>query len=227
MGIQENINNFFDWIGKTRYNIDQLQKEHYRRTLLLSLLDTLSKCAYPNEKKNRERFVRLIDEYSKWEYKDYISLPQLRHLLGQEKSCLLLIDDINRRIAKWSHGRILRPEEADSQLSELKQFIKCGLCEELVEKARYAPLLWRMRNLAVHEFRKPGKGFSISNDNSTPYYLGFINVQGSLQSWELCIPCEVISNIVKKCSDKLKTKFGKEGIDPYDDNHFKFGSSWY
>jgi len=225
MSEQANIDDFFRWITDQAKEIDKLPK-HFRRILLLSLLDTLSKCAFPKERLNRKRFVKLIDCYSDWEYKDYVSLPQLRYLLFKVEKCQDLKKEVESRISKWPHGRILRLHEADPRLEDIDR-LKYGKCEKLIAKARYAPLLWKMRNSAVHEFRRPGKGWAFSNDNSTPYYHGCLDEKGAFESWELCIPCEVISKIVLQCSNRLKSEFEQKGLDPYNDEHFKFGSSWY
>ncbi|HUW20632.1 MAG TPA: hypothetical protein VMW16_15145 [Sedimentisphaerales bacterium] len=221
MSRQENIESFFGWLANQREDIDKLP-EHFRRMLLLSLLDTLSKCAFPKERKNWERFVDFIDHYSDWKYKDYVSLPQLRYLLFEAEGCEELKREVEARIRNWPHGRILRPCEADPHLNELDRF-RCGMWHEQIERARYTSLLWKMRNFAVHEFRSPGRGWAFSNDNTTPYYHGLLDEKGSFQSWELVIPCEVVSGIVKNCSENVKREFEQKGVDPYDDNHFKFG----
>ncbi|MCP4259556.1 MAG: hypothetical protein GY774_18905 [Planctomycetes bacterium] len=225
MSTQENIKSFFGWVVDQRKTIDKLP-EHFRRILLLVLLDTLSKCAFPKERKNRKRFVDLIDHYSDWKYKDYVSLTQLRHLLLETEGCEDLKSEVETRISKWPHGRILLPNEANPHLNELDMF-RCGIWHEQIERARYPSLLWRMRNLAVHEFRNPGKGWAITNDNSAPYYHGYLDNTGALESWELYISCEVISKILLNSSDKLKAHFEQKRLNPYDDSHFKFGSSWY
>jgi len=225
MSTQENIESFFGWVANQREKIDKLP-EHFRRILLLALLDTLSKCAFPKERYNWKRFVNLIDCYSQWECRDYVSLPQLQYLLCEAEGCQDLKGEVEKRISNWPHGRILRPNEADPHLNELDRF-RCGIWHEQIERARYPSLLWRMRNLAVHEFRNPGKGWAISNDNSTPYYHGCLGQEqnGSFKTWELYMPCEVVSRIVQKCSENLKAEFEQKGFDPY--ASFNFGSSWY
>jgi hypothetical protein len=132
--------------------------------------------------------------------------------------------EVENRINKWFKGRILRPEESDPASHELNKF-KCANCENLVEKARYASLLWQMRNIALHEFRRAGEGTAaISDDHSTPYIHGLLDLNGSY-SWELYIPSDVISQIVKKCSDNLEEELKRKCYDPYDS--FCYGSSWY
>lgn len=121
MSVQQDINSFFGWLTDRREKIDNLP-EHFCRILLLSLLDTLSRCAFPQESSNRKRFVCLIDCYSEWEHKDYVSLPQLRYLLHKTNECQDLKVEVESRISKWFKGRILRPSEADPLVEEFDQF---------------------------------------------------------------------------------------------------------
>jgi hypothetical protein len=90
--------------------------------------------------------------------------------------------EVEGRLSKWLDGRILRPEEADPHIDELVRFEK-NPCWDLIKKARYANLLWKMRNFAIHEFRPPGKAWAISDDNSTPYYHGVTTLPEMVDSW--------------------------------------------
>lgn len=152
-----------------------------------------------------------------------MSLPQLKYLLDKNEECQDLKAEVESRIREWPYGRILRPSEADPLVEELNWFDQ-GKCSKLIERARYASLLWNMRNFAVHEFISvPGKGTAISPDSSTPYYHGYTVSQS--HSWELYIPSEVLSRLVLSCSDNLKRDFKQKERNPYDS--FEFGSSWF
>lgn len=312
--VEEGINSFFAKVKDLRNRIDDLT-EGFRTILLLSLLDSLSKSAFPEESMNRARFLRLIDQYSNWEYKDHVSLPLL--LLAQSRAnprdyailqlflqtgvrvselCDLKLSDIDfeartirvkckgqaerqielekkaleairnylnakpetlddhlflnkdgqpisqrmirkievdlqqmrdlqqeveSRISKWPEDRILRPHESDLPAKELEVFKKGG-CKDAIEKARYAALLWVMRNSLIHEFSTPGHGVALSPDNSTPYYHGFYD-EHDHHSWELYIPAQAISQIVQSCSDNLKKGFEQRKKNPWD----SFRSSWF
>jgi hypothetical protein len=217
---KENIDYFFTWVENQRKEIDTFL-DPFRRILLLALLDTLSKCALPNERGNRKRFVKFIDDYSLRENKDRVSLTQVRLLLKKTK-CPFLQNWANDKINKWTKGRILHPDETDPFSHELDH-MKCEECDEAISKAQYASLLWQMRNFSVHEFRHLGQGWGFSNDNSTPYYHGSKN--GNFSSWELYIPSEVVSQIVQRCAANLKAQLATDNKNPYDS--FPFGSSWY
>lgn len=226
MGVQQDIESFFKWVADQRGEIDKLPN-HFSRILLVSLLDTLARCASPREKSNRNRFVSLVDLHSDWVHKDRVSLPQLRLLLSNEPKaieCQELLREVESRLSRWSYGKILRPEEGDPLSKDLDRF-KRGKSVNLIERARYASLVWTMRNFAVHEFRDPGQGWSISDDNTSPYYHGHVNSPSNQHSWELYIPSEVISMLVLSCSEGLKKYFTRETLNPYDS--FSFGSSWF
>ncbi|MBU6392374.1 MAG: hypothetical protein KGQ83_09070, partial [Planctomycetes bacterium] len=78
---EEFDNTIFKWASGKKDEIDKgVVANDSKYTLLLSLLDTLSSWAFPNEKDNRKRFIKLIDEYSDWKLKDRVSLVQLQYL---------------------------------------------------------------------------------------------------------------------------------------------------
>ena len=84
MDVKGDIDQFFGQVENLKRQIDGLSQEHFCRILLFSLLDALSKCAFPEEKRfgaNKRRFVQLIDRYSDWKHKDRVSLPQLKKLI--------------------------------------------------------------------------------------------------------------------------------------------------
>lgn len=214
---------FFDWIEAQRQDIMQLPQK-FRATLLVSLLDTIAKCACPTQS-NRERFVNLIDTYSGWSEKDRVSLPQLQYLLSREKQpCLQLQKEVSNKISSWPKGAILNSDKADPPSSVLDQ---CNhvRCKELIEKARYAQLLWILRNYAVHEFRTPGRSTPIFGDNSKPYYHGLLDIETRRHSWELYMPPTVISELVQNCAVQVKQFLTQNNQHVYD--IFNMSSRWY
>ncbi len=229
--IQQEIETFFNFFIEERDKIHSLSSEQYRRILLLSLLDTLAKCAFPKEKGNRKRFTSLIDSYSHWQDKDRVSLIQLKYLLDKSdcEEHLELKKEVNDRISKWPYGRFLRPAECDPLVTDLLKF-QSAKNKEMLEKTRYAALLWTIRNIAVHEFRDAGHGMPLSNDNSTPYYHGFDRLRRDGigyedGTWELYFPWQVISGLVSTCLENLKAHCEEQSINPYDS--FDFGPSWF
>ena len=231
MKLPQDINTFFNFFAKEKQLIEALPSQQHRRILLLSILDTLGKCAFPNERSNRKRFLGLIDSFSKWPDKDRISLIQLKYLLDKSlpQEHLDLKKEVNDRISKWPYGIILRPAECDPLATDLLKFQNTKN-KEMIKKTRYAALLWTIRNFAVHEFRDAGHGIPLSDNNSTPYYHGFDRLQRDGigyedETWELYFPWQFISDLVFICLDNLKNYCKDKFINPYD--AFNFGPSWF
>ncbi|MBI5649391.1 MAG: hypothetical protein HZC40_02925 [Chloroflexi bacterium] len=219
---------FFGWIEKKIEEIDTITNEPFRRILLLALLDTLAKSAFPKDKPGK-RFVKLIDSYSGWLHSDRVCLIQLRYLLESQvqTECADLKIEVEMRLGKWPPkgiGRIPWSREVDPESVDLCAFKK-GRGAALIEKARYPFLLWEMRNFAIHELRTIGLALPDSDDFEEPYYFAPLNLETSSRTWGLNFPTKVISTIVLNCSEKLKLHFEQKGINPFRD--FTDEPGWY
>ncbi|MBI4834752.1 MAG: hypothetical protein HY811_08050 [Planctomycetes bacterium] len=208
----------FKWASEKKDEINKgIIANDSKYTLLLSLLDTLSTWAFPHEKDNRKRFVKLIDEYSDWNLKDRISLVQLQYLMEKIKiqdqpDYDKLNKDVSGRLSKWEYGKVHRSADVDPLLSDFDRY-KNDLIRPLIQAVRYPFLLWVMRNWSVHSFRQ--HGFNISSDQSSPYYLGGSDINDRNKNyWILTIPPLVISSLIDNCATKLKEYFKKHPIDP-------------
>lgn len=193
----------------------------------MTLLDTLSLYAFPSSSNNRRRFVNLIDTYSEWKDKDRVSIPQLQHLISRIKvqtppqKYTELITEVTKRIESWEYAKIHRSSEVDPLMKDLNNYVD-NLTKYLINSACYSELLWVMRNWPVHTFSKPtGSSADFSNDKSSPYYIGTIGEK----SWTLIIPSQVISAVVKGCSQNLQAYFENNNIDPY--NQILFTECWF
>lgn len=229
----DKIANFFSFIDKKKQQIDNdIAKGHNPSILLLCLLDTLSLYAFSTETDSRKRFIRLIDTYSDWVDKNRISLIQLQCLLDRIRIPSAKYDElckeVGARISKWENGRINRSSEVDPLLDEFNKY-RDGLTDRLISAARYPSLLWVMRNRLVHSFVMPGDGVDISDDKSTPYYIGGYHSIEALKkkdlSWGLVISPEVISSLMKSCADNLRAHFEKHSINP--DERLPLTECWF
>lgn len=235
--IEEHIKYFLNAINKIKENADGIDPTYLRYPIYFILLDVLAKYAFPNEKRDGERFINFIDIYSNWEYKDYVSILLLKKLLSVEKQkkCFKknkdyedLWEKVNETRNKWGQGlnknQIYRPEEADLTIEDFKPF-EGNRYWELIKKCRYSSCIYQMRNGFIHDFASPGlpnlfhKELDI--DKQTPYYCTCKN------SYGLCIPTEIISILVEKCSSNLKEKIMQETSkhDPYE--IFKDIPDWF
>jgi len=198
--------------------ISQIQQcpQHFRSVLLLALLDTLSKSAAPQIRKNGERFVKLIDDFSGWAYKDFVSLSQLYLLTPTDSKLKQFLGD---SISKYQSGQILRPEQADVPLETVLSY--CSENEKPnAQKVRYASLLWALRNSLSHSFMSPGNGWQLSRYNSTPYYFNHIGTK----NWEFYIDAEVLAIVARQTISNLGDYFDRVQINPYES--FSWSSSW-
>jgi hypothetical protein len=171
MTTTENINAFFTRVSETQTAIESIGDPFFKRALLLSLLDALARCASPNIKSNRERFVNLIDTYSQWSDTNRYSLQQLHfcliniHDTSRYPTLPSLIQEVQTRLRQWTtENKLLLPKDVDPTRQELQSFI-VGDIDKVIEKVRYPSLVWVIRNYAVHELSHPGGGmdFKIGN----------------------------------------------------------------
>ena len=92
----ENIKNFLSCINENR-NIPSICKY----VIYFSLFDILGKYTFPDEKSHCEKYKKLINHYSSWKYKSYISSLQLECILTHISKELrtLIKTKINRYLA--------------------------------------------------------------------------------------------------------------------------------
>lgn len=223
MPLNEDIAKYVGHFRKRLPEIAGIANSHYRKTLYVTLLDCLSRAAFPNVKGNRVRFVTFIDTCSSWSYRDRVSTPQLK--LALDDSCMssgALYADTASRLAAWSEGSILRPD-SDPTINDLRALMNVSE-KPCVEKARYAELLYTYRNHLVHEFREPGYGMEFSDDPSTPYYhtMSQLNTGGS--SWELVFPNAFFHSLCEQSVVGIKAHLKSSEINPYD--AYQFGTLW-
>lgn len=137
----------------------------YQKILCATVLDTLSRAAFPDTHGNRQRVLDFIDTYTEWD--DRISLPQLQRCLeGSPESKGLLHAETEKRISAWSEGAIIRPDK-DPNLADMMHLAVTPSEQKAVRATRYAALFYTYRNHLVHEFREPGYGIE-PDDDDTP-----------------------------------------------------------
>lgn len=196
----------------------------FRQTLLVSILDTLSKCRYPTETRNSVRFKTFIRNFSNWPDYNKVSLTQLQLYLNRlsNNPYPLTLDYVNALISTWKKGDAISiANDPDYALIENIEQMR-----EL-NKFTHINLLWSYRNILVHEARKPGYGMALSSDDE-PFYHSMDYMNGNFQvvrwGWELVYPENFYSKITQNCIDNLEKYLVANNQNPYDS--YKFGSSW-
>lgn len=231
MSIQESISNFFRIVDKVHLEIQSIPDPFFFRVLQLTLLDTISRAAFPKFRSNKKRFVSLIDQYSDWTLAHRYSLRQF-HLLLEDIDDNVAIpgidalrSEITERIARWpSESKLIFPEDVDPHRDDLSHLLTPVL-NKRAEKVRFPSLLWKLRNFAIHELRNPGAGFDFELPDPTPYYHKLTHIDGITKTWELYFPNRLLSHLSKTCIENLEANFYKSDIDPW--VSFPYDPRWY
>lgn len=194
-------------------NVDENKeiKDIHKYIIYFSLLDVLGKYAFP-DKRHNERYKNLIQCFSSWKYKKYISSLQLECKLGQINNNLAITfrNKINQNPLTYDRffNRIVNSDEVDFTESKLKE----GLTESQLEiynrniptihEARYDNLFYKLRCFVVHEYRLPTPNALDLDENSlVPIYYCLEN-QNQYRLW---FSPKIISLILDECIKKIKT----------------------
>jgi hypothetical protein len=55
--------------------VGQIENAAFRKALLVSMLDGLSACAYPNEPRSGHRFRTFVSNFGNWRDSERVSMP--------------------------------------------------------------------------------------------------------------------------------------------------------
>lgn len=202
---------FFISIEKIKKDIDSNKyiNNIHKYIIYFSLLDVLGKYAFYDEKKHSIRYKKLIQCFSCWKYKNYISSLQLECKLTQiNKNLATSIKNIiNINPLTYDHflNKVVDADEVDFTEDKLKE----GLSESQmilydkniseIHQARYDNLFYKLRCFVVHEHRLPIPNSLDLNENSlVPQYFCFEN------DYRLWFSPKIISIILDECIDKIK-----------------------
>jgi len=154
-----NIKNYLNYINGNK-NIPSICKY----LTYFSVFDILGKLAFP-KKNHCERYKELINHYSNWKYKHYISSLQLECMLTHiSKELRVLIKakiDNNHLTYNNFRYKIVSADEVDFTEEKLKEGLsnsQLKLYEKninAIHQARYDNLFYRLRCFVVHELRLP------------------------------------------------------------------------
>lgn len=225
------ITDFFSQISELQSEAEKLERQSFTRIILISILDTLSRCAHPNIRGNRLRFVALIDGYAQWSLSSTFSLRQLSLRLDEITNPSLYLgfsdlkQDIKSRMQSWpAPGEIIFPNDIDPTLSDLNKFLTQQLAK-FIEPVRYPNLLWTLRNYAIHEGRSPGYGVDFDLGDPSPYYHSLIHADEITRTWELFFPNELLTYLLGRCVVNLKARFLRDDVDPW--LAFPYKTKWF
>jgi len=220
---EELISKFCSYFDSRIKEIENLNNRLYQKILIVTLMDTLSIAwTRGSEKRNKLRFCKLIRECIKWEGSDRISIPMLNYRLVKRSN--LLNDKITALFNNYKEERIYRIDTDPFYSDFIENILITKEEENLLKDTRHTELLYKYRNNLIHEFREPGHGMEISNDNESPYYYLMLNLRTNVETWELVYPKLFLIKLAKTALISLKHNLLEKDLNPY--SFFKFGTPW-
>lgn len=202
--------------------------EILQKILYFTIIDALSKSAFPNINHNKDRFVKTLISFSEWHDGEKISLPFLYNDIFDSTNNNIehLIKDIGSELIKWPVQTTAQIElSSDSHIHSLLSLIQYNnekdklSFKEMIKKFSHYNLLWEYRNCLVHEFRQPGYGYELEGDNF-PFYQGVLGTDEIC----LCYPVKFIATLIERILKNLENHFINNQINPY--NSFEYGAFW-
>ncbi|MCY0852511.1 hypothetical protein [Cupriavidus sp. D39] len=199
----------------------QYQIRFYRKVLLINAVDTLasirfSKDRYPQlHKRNRERFIRFIQDGKCWTPGEYVSIPflserQTRGEIGPGRLC----DLIDEKLAKIDPdaGGSIEFSEIDEPLGALIKLASSELEAKALRDCQHYNLLYRYRNYLVHGSREPGTSMEISPERTVPYYHGYVYESKLF----LAYPEFMFMKLLENAINYIRQYLLSNSLNPYD-----------
>ena len=218
----ENIKNYLNYINGNK-NIPSICKY----LTYFSVFDIFGKIAFPNEKSHCEKYKKLINCYSSWKYKSYISSLQLecklKHISKELRPLIKAKIDNNPLIYDNFFSKIVPADEVDFTEEKLKEGLNSSQLElyekniDTIHQAKYDNLFYRLRCFVVHELRLPTPNALDLDENSmVPMYFCFseiLNEEKGVEEMKLGTPeyrlwfsPKVILLILEECIEKVREK---------------------
>ena len=186
---EERIDTFVGYFQSELANVEEFES-HYKRTLLVILLDTLGRVGFPQGSCHK-RITGLV-EFSGYPYLSHVCLAQL---------CMALEDKAltDTQLYRFSHRELLRCTRilaATPNQYPLTSLLQMAKNEEVVLATQntFSELLYTYRNVLVHEFRVPGYGMDFDDTEVDPYTHSY-----SGRPRQLVFPSGFLMNLCKIC----------------------------
>ena len=202
---------FYDSIKNAKNNIDTNRtiQAIYKYVIYFSFFDILGKYVFPKEKSLCERYKKLINCYSNWKYKNYISSLQLECILKQVNENLreIIKLKINKKSLTYNNyfNKVVTADEVDFTEEEIKEDLNNSQLElykkdlKIICQARYDNLFYKLRCFVVHNLTLPTPNALNFDENSeVPLYFCFSN------EYRLWFSPKIISLVLEECIENSK-----------------------
>ncbi|MDE1358819.1 hypothetical protein L9W73_16160 [Vibrio aestuarianus] len=234
-------------VAESDVNLDD-QKVH-SKILCCSILDAISKSAFPEIKSNCQRFISLVQLCRSWPDSQKVSVLHLLRLLEISPILSLEEQQLKKQIL-LKYSRMFEPTDylmnsefsisSDMDVNELlelwprqnDQYVKVGGVKP--HQLKHEHMLWLYRNALVHEYRSPGNGVDLDLGQCAaehPFYQQVTTVdslgKNRLQftsRWELVYPSRFFLNLCKSAIEVACEVNLKRGTSPF--NGYSSGTYW-
>jgi hypothetical protein len=229
--INEQIENYIGVMRDIGDSINQLQGDRFlnnhKKTLLFSLLETMSKGVYGDTRNNYKRFEKLIKEFCEWEDGKRVSVQQLNLLLEktEEQDYETLKRYVRDKLSRYPISSPV-PFNYDPTLEEIRPFIPDNKINDVgIDYFTHVSLLWKFRNTLVHEAR--GIGAQDLFDESVPHYIHYTQVardnEGRIiktRYWQKLYPLQFFNDLVDKAITNIEPYLIQNEINPFEKYNF-------
>lgn len=188
----------------------------HKKILYSAMIDSLARVRYFGERKrNHDRFVGVVRDYSDWTDGALVSVPVLRRrLTGAAASAFVGKLDANLARFSTDRGNSLPVTAFDESPASLSALAQPGLESEELLAAVHFELFYNYRNSIVHEFREPGYAMELFADGKRePCYHSNL---GAGAQWRLLYPEGFFRRVVDSILNSLEGWFTANAVNPYD-----------
>jgi hypothetical protein len=234
----EHIENFENYLKSKLASIDEISGDNsvlFKKILYVSFLDSLSSCVYPG-RGNKERFVSMLERFSKWEDRDRVSLPHLGKFVQITSDPLLeqARKYVTPKLKTWQERscHVISISE-DPRIDEIedkswKTNKETGIHVSLTD-FKHISLLYQLRNALVHQFQSRGDEMGNLRQLDHPYYQRVQIFDGTLEDmkpvrFELVYPTQFLKSLSEKTLENVVDYLKDGNINPFP--HYYAGDYW-
>lgn len=204
----------------------------YKKTLVISAIDTLASLRFPQEKykelnrHKKARFIRFVSEYGEWENGALISIPYLFDQLKiTNLKSIKLYDFLYSKLLDHDsdNGKILNIDAIDLNPEDLLDLSNSEIEEHLIFESQHYALLYGYKNCIAHE-NKELCGVMEAYQYAKPHYYSYLKNRepNELTHWHLSYPVEHFKKVFFCSIKNMKRHFIKTHTNPYsliDESH--------
>lgn len=233
MSLIEDIDSYIGAMKEIQDSINQLNGKRFlknhQKTLLFSLLETISNGVFGNRYRNADRFNNFIMEFCEWEDAKRVSLQQLALVLEKtkENEFQSLKEHVSKGIDQYPSASAV-PFSFDSTLEQIKELMpnnKTTIMGVDINNLTHVKLLWKYRNSLVHEARSIGS-MELFDHDDFPHYVHFTMLEkdGEWEVWKISYPINFFNNLIERAMVNVREKLIEIEHDPR--SNYDFGELW-